>query len=148
MNQKKDSALSLHFGAKHWSVLLYTILLYFVTAIITGTVQITAPGLAELRQWDYAALIGLNSVGGLANLMISMTIQVFGPASYPSVNRVMSPLVIAIRTLSFVVVGVVYDASGTYSVVSWVITGLLVISFICLCLINGATKPVPSSGDK
>lgn len=91
MNQKKDSALSLHFGAKHWSVLLYTILLYFVTAIITGTVQITAPGLAELRQWDYAALMGLNSVGGLANLMISMTIQVFGPASHPSVNRVMPP---------------------------------------------------------
>ncbi len=84
--------------------------------------------------------------GGLANLMISMTVQVFGPASYASVNRVMSPLVIAIRTLSFVVVGMVYGASKTYSVVSWVITALLVISFICLCLINSATKPVPENG--
>lgn len=81
--------------------------------------------------------------GGLANLMISMTIQVFGPASYASVNRIMSPLVIAIRTLSFVVVGVVYTKSGTYSVVSWVITALLVVSLICLCCINSKTKAVP-----
>ena len=70
--------------------------------------------------------------GGLANLMISYTIQVFGAPSYASVNRVMSPIVIAIRTLSFLVVGNVYQKLGSYSYVSWIITGLLVISLICL----------------
>lgn len=81
--------------------------------------------------------------GGLANLMISYTIQVFGAPSYASVNRVMSPIVIAIRTLSFVVVGAVYNASGSYRYVSIVITGLLVISMICLLLVNSKTKELP-----
>ena len=81
--------------------------------------------------------------GGLANLMISYTIQVFGAPSYASVNRVMSPIVIAIRTLSFLVVGNVYQKLGSYSYVSWIITGLLVISLICLLCVNSKTKELP-----
>ncbi len=81
--------------------------------------------------------------GGLANLMISYTIQVFGAPSYASVNRVMSPIVIAIRTLSFLVVGNVYAKLGSYKYVSWIITGLLVISLICLLCVNSKTKELP-----
>lgn len=81
--------------------------------------------------------------GALANLMISYTIQVFGAPSYASVNRVMSPIVIAIRTMSFLVVGNAYQALGSYKYVSWIITGLLVISLICLLCVNSTTKPFP-----
>ena len=71
MGNKKESALSMKFSGKHWWTLIYTTLLYFATAIITGTVQISAPGFAGLRGWNYASIMSLNTIGGLISIPLT-----------------------------------------------------------------------------
>lgn len=80
--------------------------------------------------------------GALANLMISMTIQKFGARSYPGVNRMMSPLVVAIRMSSFLAIGAVVAASG-YVAAGWMLCGVLAVSMLLLFAIDPSEKHVP-----
>lgn len=80
--------------------------------------------------------------GALANLMISMTIQKFGARNYPGVNRIMSPLVVAIRMSSFLAIGAVVGASG-YMAAGWMLCGVLAVSMLLLFAVDPTERQAP-----
>ena len=64
MNGKEKTKGSYSFGAKGWFVILYTLVLYALSNIQTGFIQVSAPAMAAMRQWDYAAIMSTVTYGG------------------------------------------------------------------------------------
>jgi sugar phosphate permease len=77
------------------------------------------------------------SLGGIGNLMPSMIITTFGPAEFPSVNRVVNTVCALVRAFSFLAMALGLQINGTYRFVA---LPLAVITAIALILILGIDK--------
>ncbi|MDR0356917.1 MAG: MFS transporter [Clostridiales Family XIII bacterium] len=73
-------------------------------------------------------------VGGVFNLLPSMIMQIFGPPEFASVNRVVTPVVVALRNVTFVLMACVLGATGgSYRALS-IVLGCMTIVAILLAL--------------
>lgn len=106
---------------------LWTILMA-LSALGSGTMSIGI---------SIASVIFLSCMhGGMGNLMPSLVIQLFGRYDFASVNRMVVPLVVAIRTFSMLLIPIMIAMAGTNGNVGFrnvfiIFTVLSVISSVC-----------------
>ena len=84
------------------------------------------------------------AMGAVANLAFSMAITVYGPEEFNSMNTLFAPLLVAIRTTSYMVVGFAYQASGSYLSTCWIMAGTMVVAFVILLAVPRGNVPAPA----
>lgn len=110
-----------------------------------------------IMQFLLAAVMGVNQtvtlilvillgilIGGICNLLPSMVISIFGGPHFAAANSVVTPIVVALRTAAFIIMGVILGATnnnfGTLSVWLGVFS---VIAFALAFLLTNKTLPAP-----
>ena len=110
-----------------------------------------------VMQFLLAAVMGVNQtvtlilvillgilIGGICNLLPSMVISIFGGPHFAAANSVVTPIVVALRTAAFIIMGVILGATnnnfGTLSIWLGVFS---VIAFALAFLLTNKTLPAP-----
>ena len=88
------------------------------------------------------------AAGAVANLSFSMAISIYGPEEFISMNTLFAPLLVAIRTTSYMVVGIAYNASGSYLSSCWIMAGTMVVAFLILLAVPRGGVPMPAKEEK
>ncbi len=117
-------------------------------------------GYMAVMQFLLAAVMGVNQtitlilvillgilIGGICNLLPSMVISIFGGPHFASANSVVTPIVVALRTAAFIIMGIILGATnnnfGTLSIFLGVFaTAAFVLSFLL------TDKEIPAPGEK
>jgi OFA family oxalate/formate antiporter-like MFS transporter len=85
-------------------------------------------------------------VGGVFNLLPSMIMQVFGPLEFASVNRVVTPVVVALRNVTFVLMaGVLGMTGGSYRVLSVVLGCMTIVAILLALSLSNRTIGAPTA---
>ena len=83
-------------------------------------------------------------IGGICNLLPSMVIQIFGRYEFAAANSVVTPIVVAIRTSSFIILPIILFATqGSYQVLSIVLGVLSLIAFVLSIGLSNKTLEAP-----
>lgn len=82
------------------------------------------------------------AMGAVANLSFSMAITVYGPEEFNSMNTLYAPLLVAIRTTSYMVVGIAFNASGSYLSSCWIMAAAIVVALVILFAVPRGSAPV------
>ena len=77
-------------------------------------------------------------IGGICNLLPSMVISIFGRYEFAAANSVVTPIVVAIRTATFIIMAAILEQThGSYAILS-VFLGIC--ALIALVLAFGLTN--------
>ena len=110
-----------------------------VFAIYMAAIQFLMGAFAANRAVMLVLIVLLGIlIGGICNLLPSMVITVFGHKDFAAANSVITPIVVAIRTFTFILLPMILTAShGNYQVLSMV---LGILSVVAILLTLGLSK--------
>lgn len=87
-------------------------------------------------------------IGGICNLLPSMVIQIFGRYEFAAANRVVTPIVVAMRTATFIIMAIILGATGgNYQILSVVLGVLSVIAAILSLGLSNKELPAPGKNN-
>jgi len=113
---------------------LYMAIMQFLLAAFIGSKTVTL---------ILIILLGI-LIGGICNLLPSMVIQIFGRYEFAAANSVVTPIVVAIRTSTFIIMPVILTATqGSYQVLSIVLGVLSLIAFFLALGLSNKTLEAP-----
>lgn len=107
---------------------VYMAVMQFLMAVFVGNKAITL---------FLVVLLGI-LIGGICNLLPSMVIQIFGHKDFAAANSVVTPIVVAIRTSTFIILPIILSASQNNYQVLGVVLGA--VSVVALLLALGMSK--------
>ena len=85
-------------------------------------------------------------IGGICNLLPSMVIQIFGGRNFAAVNSVVTPIVVALRTTTFIVMPAILGAThGSFQALSVFYGVLSVIAMVLAIFMTKETLPEPEA---
>ena len=85
-------------------------------------------------------------IGGICNLLPSMVIQIFGGRNFAAANSVVTPIVVAVRTTTFVLMPAVLGAThGSFQALSIVYGVLSVVAMVLALCMTKETLPEPEA---
>ncbi|MBQ9413465.1 MAG: MFS transporter [Oscillospiraceae bacterium] len=110
-----------------------------------------------VMQFLLAAVMGVNQtitlilvillgilIGGICNLLPSMVISIFGGQHFAAANSVVTPIVVALRTAAFIIMGIILGATnnnfGTLSIFLGIFAA---VAFVLSFLLTGKQLPAP-----
>lgn len=85
-------------------------------------------------------------IGGICNLLPSMVIQIFGRYDFAAANSVVTPIVVAIRTATFIIMPIILEKShGSYQVLSVFLGGCAVVALLLSLGLSNQTLEAPKA---
>ena len=83
-------------------------------------------------------------IGGICNLLPSMVISIFGGPHFAAANSVVTPIVVALRTATFIIMSVILGATGNnFSTLSIFLGVFAAVAFVLSFLLTDKQLPVP-----
>lgn len=113
---------------------IYMAAMQFLLAIFFGNKIVTL---------ILVVLLGI-LIGGICNLLPSMVIQIFGARNFAAANSVVTPIVVALRTSTFIIMPIILGAThGSYRALSVVVGALSVVATILAIFLPKETVAEP-----
>ena len=114
-------------------------------------------GYMAVMQFLLAAVMGVNQtvtlilvvllgvlIGGICNLLPSMIISIFGGPHFAAANSVVTPIVVALRNATFIIMSVILGATGNNFGTLSIFLGIFsTVAFVLAFLLTNKTLPTP-----